>query len=551
VQSFGYSQLTSSDTYRFSGVLLLTGETVHCMHFISSNNDARNNIDHSNLLSMDPANPEFSNRTLTDSAGNTASFVTFNNFSINNSITGYQVRFNPPNTPDAFDNFPPTKHSSVANYDSWPVWFNQTTGNVIQIANVSGAPSVAFPNQLAPGRIRNIFTGAGTTTLTYEAVATVASVNYQFIGVDSGNRAIFLQNSLANDFTQLIQRYNDGVNTVTTLNTFNVSPTPSGTSAGGTRGTAFGNTLMKFSSKTFTDPNSEVTKGWYTPYLDVNGRYQPFYYQWNTATDVFTRNSDLSVTYPGSTTQSTYWLPDTISAAGSATVYAAQRHWYNETFVFGGTRFITLFQLHGSGAVLDGDARYRTFMTYSIDAVDPKILTYHSSVTIPTTPKNTIWLSDDRTLLGVFGINNFWIYKFNATTGWTLTTNLPYRFDAVGRDSLGRIWAVDGGPLLHGRLHLLTAATPSTVTVSLAQNSYNYQGVAIDSTAIVNAYNPSGERIATTINLRIEGTSLRLINQATQEVGELSVATSSSADTSVPIRIVGAGTSNIITSINI
>lgn len=536
---------------REAALIMVSGETVHCMHINTANNDRRNNIDFGMFLSMDTQNPIRNHRYLADGAGNNALFSQYNYLQIPNPSPGvtYETRFN---AVGEIDSQIPTKTSSVNYYQSWAVYWRPSTGNLIQLANAyNAAGDTNWPNHLAPGRIRNILTGAGTTTLTYENTTTYQQVSLQFVGVATNGQAIFLNNSLDNDHTQILIRYNDVDNTVTTLSTFNTALTAAGTNAGGSRGTAHGNTLTKFSSNTFADPTSAGNTGWYTPYVDSAGNYHPLWFQWNRTTDTFTRNGDVSMTWGAAVNQSANWLPDTISAASSATTHQIQRLWYNETFVLSGTRYLTLFQLHGSGAAYDSEPKYRTFVTFTVNPSNPKALTYHSKITIPVTPKNMIWLNDEHTQMGVFTWNNFYIYNFDATAGWSMTANLPYRFEAVGRDLTGRIWAVDGGPYSWGRLHLITPAVPTTVAVVLAQNSYNYQGTVIDTTATLNAYDTSGNRIAAVVVLKVEGTSLKLINGSSQQVTELAVTTSSSANTVVNVKVVGAGVSNIVASINI
>jgi hypothetical protein len=546
---FGFPALTPlQTTWRHTGVLNLTGETVHCTHRTAGTiNDAINNLDLSMFISMDPTNKCSQHRYILGNSGLNAVYSSHHEFQTTGPLMTYQIRVNPVGELDT--SFPTKTGQQSGLNTTWPLYFNTTTDNLIQISNTTGGQY----NQLQPGRIRNIL--AGTTTPVWEATTAIASISLQFIGLATDGNTLFLSNSLANDHTQIFLKYNDVSNTTTTLQTINAVPGVSGTSGGGNRASAFGNTLIKMSSRTFPNNVTPANRDWYTPFLDINGRYHPLYYQWNRTTDTFTRNTDITVNWGDGNTQDTFWLPDTLSIGYNATAQVNSRLWYNESFtVTAGettTRYLTLFQLHGSGTAYDAQPRMRTFVTFTVNAADRKVLTYHSSVIIPETPKNIVWLDDTLTTFGVFAWNNFYIYSFNQTSGWVLTNTLPFRFDAVGRDGLGRIWAVDSGPLTYGRLHLITPAIPATVSVVLADNSYNYNGVDIDTTATVNAYNISGGRITTDVTLTVEGTSLKLINSSDEEVSRLVVTTSSSADTVVDVRIVGAGTSNILASINV
>jgi hypothetical protein len=551
LSEFGFPAFAPNAGWRHSGILQVTGEVVHCTHRSTVNNDSNNNLDLHDFMSMDPANKTSNHRYIIGQGGVNAIYTGFSNFQINTDAFTYQTRLNVVGELD--NTLLPTKYTTVGTYNSWAVYFNPTTNNLVQIANISNTTPQAFPNQLAPGRIRGVLEGG--TTLAYEALTSLGGVIFQFIGVATDGFGLFLNNSQANDHTQIISKYNDVSNTGTTLHTFNATPLAAGTNAGGARGTNFGNTNMKLSSRTFLDVGGSTNRAWYTPYFDVNGNYHPFYFQWDRSTDVFTRNSDITVNWPQGTTQADYWLADTVSAASSATGHAAQRPWYNESFTVtdGGTttRYLTLFQFHGSGTVHNDAPLRRSIVTFTVNSSNLKELTYHSHVVVPETPKNIVWLNDELTIFGIFAWNNFYIYNFDQINGWTLTSTQPYRFDAVGRDGLGRIWAVDSGPFLYGRLHVITSEVPTTISVELADPTYNYTGTAIDTTATVNAFNVSGDRMTAEVTLKVEGSSLKLINSSNQEVSELTVTTSSSQDTEVDVRIIGAGTSNIVASVNV
>lgn len=548
---YAFPALAPNAGWRHTGVLLLSGDNVHCTHRSTANNVRENNLDLSMFISMDPVNKSSQHRYILGNSGVSAIYSSFQNFQENDALLTYQVRVNPKGELDT--SFPTKGSTSVGGVNSSvPVYFNPSTENLIHVMNFSAGLG-AHLNSQSPGRIRNIL--AASTAPSWEGPGGIGSISLQFIGVSSDGNTLFLSNAQANDNTQIILKYNDTANTTTTLQTINATPPAGGTSVGGVRLTTFGNTLMKMSSKTFANNVTAANRDWYTPAVDTNGNYHPYYFQWNTATDVFTRNTDITVNWGAGRTQSDVWLPDTISAAGNAAAHSSQRLWYNESFTVTAsgttTRYLTLFQLHGSGTVFDAQTKMRTFVTFTVNVSDRKILTYHSHVVIPETPKNIVWLDDTSTTFGVFAWNNFYIYSFNQVTGWVLTNTLPFRFEAVGRDGLGRIWAADAGPLQYGRLHLITPAIPATISVALANNSYNYAGVDINTTAAVNAFNITGGRIVTSVTLRVEGESLKLINSSNQEVTQLVVSTSSSATTTVNVRIVGAGTSNIIASINV
>jgi len=544
--SWGYPSLSYGTEIRWTGVLLLSGETVHCLHVATGNNDRANTLDMSMFLSMDPDKPVRNHRHIVNGA-DSAVLSLYNHFQYNNANPGsvWEIYYNPGST--ELDNASISQSSTFAFRQMWCLDYDTANNYMLCLTHWSDSTARAWPASWGPGRIRNILSSSG---FAIDSPTQYGAVFLQFLGLATTGDPLFLNNSVDNDHTQLLIRYNRTSNTNTVLQTINTIPSAAGTSAGGNRGTTFGNTNSKVSSKIFDDPSSAGNKAWYTPYLDVNGRYHPHFFQWNKAADVFIRNTDITVNW-GAIQQSDVWLPDTISAASSSQTFQFQRPWYNETFTVAGTRYLTFMQFHGSGTVYDSEPKYRTFVTFTVNASNPKTLDYHSHVVIPYTPKNIIWLNDARTLMGIFGTSNFNIYSFNQTNGWTVTTSLPFRFDSAGRDSYGRIWAVEGGPFTFGRLHIITPAVPTTVTVQLSESQYNYSGTTIETTATVDAFDVSGNRLIADITLNVEGDSLKFLNTSSQQVSSLVVTTNTATSTPVDVRIISSGLSYIKTSVNI
>jgi len=315
-----------------------------------------------------------------------------------------------------------------------------------------------------------------------------------------------------------------------------------GTNQGGDRGTSFGGKIPKFASKTFTDLTTASTMGFYIPYIDNKGGFHPLYYQWNQTTDNFTRLTDITMVYPG-TSFGSVWAYDTYSSTSVDATYGMQRAWYTETFVSSSTRYLIFMQLHGAGGLFDSSPAMRTFPTYSINTSTYKTLTYTGKIEVPATPKNIVWLSDDRTILGIFCHANFYVYTFTTGAGWTQTGNFPFQFNAVGRDNMGRIWAQDTG-LGWGRIHLLTLNVPISIVVTSDASSYNYAGTSVTANVTVNAYNYTGSRIATSVKLVIDGGAMTFAGSNLTKT----ITTSASADTVVPVTITGGGVANIIAS---
>jgi hypothetical protein len=540
ISPFGTSRFQTSS---ISGGLLLDGPVVWVSHeTIGLINDVRLNIDPVIFLSMDPARPIRQVRYDTDGV-NFAAWVQYSRHE-QNFETYFNHRLNP--VTDCSDTNPTINTNSGVHNGIWPVYLNPTTKNLVFLwQNHSG-------NNYTPAWSYGWrYTGYFTRSIAPSQTTSGQNRTNQFLGVSSfDGRAIFFQTELATDYQHTIAKYNDSDNTATVLMSTGNYPVPpaGGTSAGGNRGTNFGSNTPKFASTTFDDPLSLGNTAFYAPYFDVNGAFHPIYHRWNRTEDTFTRLTNISVNW-GSTNQNAVWQPDTQSASSASVLHGLQKLFYNETFTITSdgltTRYLVLFQLHGSGSLHDSEPRRRTFVTFVINPADPTSLTYHSHVTIPITPKNIIWLNDAKTLMGVFTHNNFYTYSFNPSTGWSLTATLPHQFWEVGKDSLGRIWALETGSNGWYNIHLITLNVPVNITVTVPQTTFNFTGTPISSNLTVNAYNPQGERIAADVKLVIDGGSMTFAGANLTTT----TTTSTTEDTVVPITITGGGISNIVASV--
>jgi hypothetical protein len=541
--NFGYSDPTTASM--LGGIMQLANSVTHVRHFIlNTQNNYQNNLDISPFVSMDPTVRIQPNMYFTDGTQRCVlSYYHWHNGST--WRTHFLRKVLSPAEVDISDINPDNNTYWGDDYTVFPLFRGETSNHVVAICYNHTSDYAVGAEQGA--RLTNCFS---TTAPTLSRVGYVANRTCQFLGKGLSSQAIFMHNNVADDVNQLFYRYNDTTNTTTTLNTFNTNPSAAGTSAGGAR--TQGGSLPKFASKTFTDPNNASLKGFYLPYLDSNNRYHPHYFQWNTTNDTITRNSDISVTYPGSDTLSTYWTIDNTTGSSTNTNYGLQRCWYNETFVKDGNRYLTFMQLHGAGGVYDGTALQRSFVTYSVNASNPKELTYHSNIVIPETPKNICFLDDSRTSMAVITASSLYVYTFNTSTGWTRTITTAGTFYAVGTDSLGRVWAADKSVQSQTRIHILDGlGIPASITViAETPSEFNFTGTPSDASIVVNAYNVSGQRVAVNVTLEIVGNSLRLVDGSSQQVSTLVVATSASTDTIVPVKVIASGAANIDAYVN-
>lgn len=135
-----------------------------------------------------------------------------------------------------------------------------------------------------------------------------------------------------------------------------------------------------------------------------------------------------------------------------------------------------------------------------------------------------------------------------AKRGWVVKGRHSVRARGYSVDSLGRLWVTARATSI-GRVeyHLISDDIPSSIKVVLqnpvsgTDTKYVYEGTTISTNLLVDAYNSNNERMAVTLELSIDGDSMEFNNGVTVQ----QVTTSSSASTSVPISITGAGKSTV------
>ena len=115
---------------------------------------------------------------------------------------------------------------------------------------------------------------------------------------------------------------------------------------------------------------------------------------------------------------------------------------------------------------------------------------------------------------------------------------------------MDRIWYTKPSSVYGGNypeLHLLTPTLPVSITVDPENANYTYSGSDINTFVNVSAVNASGTRIATSVKLVIEGSSMTFSDGTTQKT----VTTLTTGDLQVNTIITGAGFTNIAASIEI
>jgi len=142
----------------------------------------------------------------------------------------------------------------------------------------------------------------------------------------------------------------------------------------------------------------------------------------------------------------------------------------------------------------------------------------------------------------------------HVSTGWQPGYIASIRARGIGVDSQNRIWVTTRNPNL-GRvdIHMFKENMPTRVDIALSNpvpgttTRYTYQGTAISTNIIVNAYDFYNNRVASTITLTANSRNILFANNT----NIVQVTTSNSNSVSVPVTIVGPGQTQISASINL
>lgn len=171
------------------------------------------------------------------------------------------------------------------------------------------------------------------------------------------------------------------------------------------------------------------------------------------------------------------------------------------------------------------------------------------------------FLTDSDTTLNVIDSNGLSFYSLTPN-GWVNTSRETGVFTSMALDSFGRLWAAkisnrdytqwDQPYSVYNRpfydpkleLHIIPRTTAITTTVSFQNVNQEYNGVDINNTLLVNAYDNLGQRIQTQVLLSIEGPNMVFQAGGTQ----LTTTTSAIQDTSVRVVITGPGYVNVTAS---
>lgn len=321
------------------------------------------------------------------------------------------------------------------------------------------------------------------------------------------------------------------------------------TSATSTANTTIVSTLSK-SGATNTDRTTSVrptTEGtgisWPSYAVATTGNTKAFYRavyanatgnKWNFQAGTFDETSPSSgVTYttvtPGNAT----------SIPGSASTNNTQYNIRTWAFKVGTDIYICVatFDVSQNGN-LTADNYY--IDVYKATTAAPTTINWVSSTQIGTRPHAVIVASDDFSTLvapyPVAGGVDFFTWN-QGTESYVKGAQLAISPRGITVDQAGRIWICEANASGGSNYHVVSPTLAATVAVAFENTNLTYAGSTINTNLIVNAYNTAGSRIANNIALTIDSSVCTFSDDTVSKT----VTTSASANTSVGIKVKGAG----------
>ena len=324
-------------------------------------------------------------------------------------------------------------------------------------------------------------------------------------------------------------------------------------------------TMSSFAPSKFeASTASGETNIFYSYSLCFNSSSVPsiIYYRWDKATPTASANL-CSIDWNGvtSTDKISFAFP-TALAISSYLPQMATAHCFVTTL--GSNRYLNVLHTYGNATNLltKTSAGQILMTTFQIDTSTWQSLTYMGSISVSA--YSYCSLDSDNTRIAVITAGAMNIYTCTAGV-WNLTSSESGSINFVARDYNDRIWALDVGTSDYTtitatssnytttwrehacKLHLHTSSLANLIRAEFVTRVQTYQGTNLSNNIRLNAYDTSSNRVATTVYLKLTGSAIFNENSSTT----LSVTTSASGDTLVPITINGSGLVNISASFSV
>ena len=292
------------------------------------------------------------------------------------------------------------------------------------------------------------------------------------------------------------------------------------------------------------------------------------YYRWDKATPGASANL-CSIDW-GSVTPADkipFPFPSALAISDSKPQYTTA-HCFVTTL--GDNRYLNVIFTYGYSGVTSTRAAAGSLAmtTFQIDTSTWQSLTYLGS--IPVSAYSFCSLDSGNTRIAVITTGAMKVYTCTAGT-WTESSSEAGAIAVVARDYEDRLWAIDVGnaSLTSNTLRspqstyydtvssyyeatikiiLHTSSLTNLVTAEFVTRSQSFGGSNLSNNVKVNAYNTSSQRIATTVYLKLVGSNAVFTDNSSTSI---SITTSSSADTLVPVTLTGSGLVSVTASFSL
>ncbi len=359
-----------------------------------------------------------------------------------------------------------------------------------------------------------------------------------------------------------IYSYNAGANTATLL--YGPLGGVTGWVAGGaadSRGNNFSHYAQP--SAFVQSPKAGEENVFYSYHLLVNTSDVPSFIavRWDKSTDSFTV-VPCSIDMDGTDISAVYQHP---TARNTAALLVAPK--VEATVMGDGSLYVSVFNEHKWTANLSATATANNMIAFSVDSADPSALTFHSSLA-GVEALDSFAQDGNARQINMIANGSVKVLTFDTVSGWSVASTTAGQFLGLSRDDTGNVWGVSvndtnmyvpttGGVspyvsftenYIGANLELITAGDTNTVSCVFEDNAISYAGVNLNKNLLVNAYDEAGNRIVSTVILKLTSSVATFTSNGGTS---LTVSTSDAGDTTVGLTIIGSGLINVSASFTI
>lgn len=206
----------------------------------------------------------------------------------------------------------------------------------------------------------------------------------------------------------------------------------------------------------------------------------------------------------------------------------------------GSTNYVCMLPTEHDQSTAEDLTTFRLYI-YAVDGTNADNLIYKTHVDTDVRAWGVFQVQDDWKKIAVVHSSGLKFYTWNAgTETYDLVQDLAYTIQSVMRDSNDRIWVRQSD----SSVHMISATSPTRVTVTMENPTYNYQGSNISTYANVSAYDVDNNRIVANVNIVLEG-AIYFADDSQNKT----IATSASGETQVSMVIKGSSYTRILASV--